>query len=476
MKKKTLIFIILILCIFSICLPVNAYTKKEDVIDSIDRISSKEYDLLHALNAYFDKYENDLKDVFTYENAINTNNYDFNGLITRVITLLNNKNHTSAANELSSLKPALVENYNYIKSEYAGVKEYLELNKSNGFLAIQSILLNAKNKSVKARSEFRVFYNKYFDVYFSELKTRIKNSNNFDGYEKLVDKVYENFMGTTKLINEISIIQEYYNVYHLEDFEEVIVDYLYDDYTAIYSKYTELYNYTKSVFKEKLDNKVASYKKSLDITNTESVANYNNKIYEIINKIEYYKNYYNTKKDAINKLIKIDTLKNKIIKEENKILEDIDKTVEYAKKFLVDAEFIKLVNSNDSSYIKIDNKNKLIIYYKTNLNKNEFLSKLKAVSGTLIVKNAFNNNIGTSTEIVNKISDNVSVTYTVVVKGDVSYNGKFDVTDVVNVADYMFKTKTYSGIKLMASDINDDNRIDITDIVKICDRIFGKGI
>jgi len=468
MKKKILIYVLIVLGIFMYCKPVSAYTTKQEVVDAVGRISSKEYDLLHDLNTYFDNYKDDLKDIATYDNVYNTDNFDPSSVIDRVISLLRQKSHNSAANDLLALKPSIISNYEYLKNEYKEVRTYLDNNKSFGFLAVDDILYAAKRESVQARSEFKKLYNKYFDLYFDELKDKIKNGKSLDDYEKLIDKGYNLFTSSAKLINEITVIQDYYEAYNLEAFEDIIIDYVGEDYNNFYAKYEELYNYSKGVFKDKLYAKIDDYKKDLDITSAESVVVYNNKVYELIDKITYYDNYFNTKKSTINSYIKITKLKTKLIKEEDKISSDIAKAKQYAIDALVEVEYIKLADDKDSSYIKIDHQEKTIAYYKTDLD------KLKAVYGTLVVENAFNGKIGTGTIITDKISETSSIKYTVIVKGDVNPNGKFDVTDVVKICDHMFKKSSISGLALKAADTNDDGRIDITDVVKTCDKIFGK--
>jgi len=62
--------------------------------------------------------------------------------------------------------------------------------------------------------------------------------------------------------------------------------------------------------------------------------------------------------------------------------------------------------------------------------------------------------------------------YTIVVKGDVNPNGKFDITDVVNLCNELFDKVELNGMYFMASDMNDDGKIDITDVVKLCNLLF----
>ena len=469
MKKLLKIFTILFIFMVFAGIKVEAYTTTSEVNSAIERISTKEYDLLHTLNTYVDTYKDDLKDVFTYDNAVNTNDYSFNALIDRVITLLNSKNHTEAASELTALKPTLIQNYNDISSEYVGVKEFLEINKNNTILSLQEVLINAKKKSATARSEFKTFYNKYFDLYFDGIKTKISSTNDIKDFEVLIDKVYDTFIGNTKLLNEVSLLQDYYEVYELDQYELIIKDFLMDEYNTIYNKYTEVYTYAKNTFKTKVDNKIAEYKTSLDVNSIESATEFNNKIYEMLDKVDFYQEYFNNKKTSIYNLIKIKSLKDKLTKEEAKINEGIEQTREYIRKNLIEVKYIELADPNDSSYITIDHENKLIIYSGTNLDINYFISKFNTAGGyTLSYEKDYHELVGTKTELVVVINATLHVHYTVVVKGDVNPDGKISSVDYVTIKNHIMGDQTITDDLLkIAANLNNDEKISTVDYILV---------
>ena len=475
MRKNVIIVLIIAICLFLPYLKVDAYSSETEVVTAIDTIYDREYNFLLEINNYVTTYKNDLEDSFDFDSVTALNSYDLETLIDKTVELLAAKNHTEAKDALLALKPDILTEYNYLKDEYAGIKAYIDSRPNKKITDVDDILYHIKVKTPAVKTELKKIYEAYYDILEAKVKEKIESNDFTPGeYEPISDKVFNNFVSNNDLKNEIITLQGYYNDYHLEDFGDYISDILGDDLDYINTKYASLLAYVKNQTKAKVQERIDTYKVDLDENDPEQVANYNNKVLALIDRADYYENYYNSKKSVVNDYIKIDLLKEKVTAKENEITDNFDKLRNYIRTFLIEKSFIELVNEDDSSFIKIDHKNYIITYYKTDLDSTNFVSKLKVTTGTLII-NDFNGKIGTTSTIVNKISDNVSVTYTIVVKGDVAFDGKFDITDVVNIADHMFDKSKLTGFKLMAADINDDNKIDITDIVMTCDKLFGKG-
>ena len=275
-------------------------------------------------------------------------------------------------------------------------------------------------------------------------------------------------MGNDKILSEISAIQDYYNDYHLEDFNTYISGIVSDYYDSINEKYNEFISYLKTLAKAKVNSKIDTYKVDLNEEDIESIAVYNDKVLKLIDKVDYYETYYNNKTTSINDLIKIEILKDKIVGKEDEVKEYFSVLKEYIRTFLIDAKYIELVNEEDSSYITIDHKEYLIIYDSTELDSEVVLAKLKAVYGDLVVEKDFSGKIGTTSKVVNKINDNVSITYTVVVKGDVYPDGKISSQDYIRIKNHIMGDKTITDKLLkIAADANSDDKISSKDYVRI---------
>ena len=86
-----------------------------------------------------------------------------------------------------------------------------------------------------------------------------------------------------------------------------------------------------------------------------------------------------------------------------------------------------------------------------------FINKLKARVGTLLSSDDYDDNVGTFTKVVNQISATQSVTYDIIVKGDVYPDGKFFI--------YIFpygnvdtpENLTINGVEYSIEDVNDSD-------------------
>ena len=474
--KKVLILVIAI-CLFIPFIKVDAYTTQDEVVSSVNTSFDKGYALFHDINSFVETYKDDLIDSYDYDTVLNLNSYDINTLIDKTVDALSSKNHTAAKNALLELKPAILSDYDYIKNEYKDIKIYLDNNKDNGILAIDDVLIAAKQKTGTVKGEVKKLIDEYYDILEAKVKEEVKKDD-FDPtkYEALLDKVYDNFMGDDKVLTEISTIQDYYNDYHLEDFNSYLTGIVSDYYDSINQKYNEFITYLKTLTKEKVNSRIDAYKKDLDLENVESVALYNDKVLKLVDKVVYYENYYNNKTTSINDLIKIELFKEKIIGKENEVKEYFGILEDYIRSFLVDASYIELVNEEDSSYITIDNEEYLIIYDSTELDSEVVLSKLKAIYGELVVEQDFNGKIGTTSKVVNKINDNVSITYTVVVKGDVYPDGKISSLDYIRIKKHIMGDSIITDKLLaIAANANSDDKISSKDYVRIKNIIMKEG-
>ena len=148
--------------------------------------------------------------------------------------------------------------------------------------------------------------------------------------------------------------------------------------------------------------------------------------------------------------------------------------MDYTETYIIDIFNIALKNKNDKSYINLDLQKGIIIYNSKNLSASTFASKFTATYGDLKTLNTYGSNIGTLSELAVFYNNNMIKDLTVIVKGDIDPNGKFSITDVVNLCNLLFGKAKLSEYQKIAADMNNDSKYSITDVVKLCDLLFNK--
>ena len=470
MVKKVLIVLFFILLLFPFT-TVYAYSTEGECVTAVNNAADREYLLLRDLNTYFDTYKDDLLDIASYDALYETDAFDFPSLVDRAITLLNEKGHTAAANELTSLKPRLVGDYNYIKDEYYAVKQYVANNPDKEFPTIDDILYAIKSSIPRFKDEAKQFYNNYFEMYKEDIKNKFENENlKASDLETLIDKLFTNSFGVAKYRSEALELQGYYNDYHMEDYENLIDDYIEEYRTTFNNKYNELLNYLKTYTKKEVQKRINVYKQDLDQTDPDSVDAYNAKVLALVDRTDYYLNYYDYKKGSINEYVILDKYKNKLLEKEAYIEECFEKLKDYIRTFLIDVDYIEVRDPDaDGDLIKIDNVNHLIIYYEhEDLSMDTFIGKLKARVGTIESSVDYQGRVGTKSKIVNVISATQSITYDVIVKGDVHPDGKVSAFDYIAIRNHIMESTLITDDYLrIAADIYEDNKISAFDYIQI---------
>ena len=62
--------------------------------------------------------------------------------------------------------------------------------------------------------------------------------------------------------------------------------------------------------------------------------------------------------------------------------------------------------------------------------------------------------------------------FDIVVRGDVSPDGRIDITDLVKLCDKMYGLSNLDTFEMLAADFDENNKIDITDLVSLCDKLY----
>ena len=93
-------------------------------------------------------------------------------------------------------------------------------------------------------------------------------------------------------------------------------------------------------------------------------------------------------------------------------------------------------------------------------------------SGNSVVSG--NKNLGTGMKLCIVDKGKIIKTYTIVVTGDTSGDGKINITDMIAVKAHVLKKSTLTGVYSNAGDVNGDGKINITDFIKIKAVLLGK--
>lgn len=128
--------------------------------------------------------------------------------------------------------------------------------------------------------------------------------------------------------------------------------------------------------------------------------------------------------------------------------------------------------------VKVDEE-KLYLNFKTpGLNINNIRNKIDT-TGNLIITDKKGNpitetdNIGTGYKINIELS-NKKYTYTAIILGDTTGDGKITVTDVSKMFQHYRNTNTMEDIYIVAGDVKNDNEIKLTDVAKLFQYVRGK--
>jgi len=95
--------------------------------------------------------------------------------------------------------------------------------------------------------------------------------------------------------------------------------------------------------------------------------------------------------------------------------------------------------------------------------------KVTGVSG-----NEIHDGLVMTGQIVSIKNNNVSVSYRVVLYGDINYDGTTDIRDLLGVQKHLVKSKTLGGEALKAADINKDGSVDIRDLLLVQKSLVGQ--
>lgn len=470
MKRKIILTILLMSIIFIPLNKVNATSySQEEVIERINNSSTKVKDLLQDLIDYENNNKTAIKSLMNREFLESTDNLNFEKNLDRVITKLNTNGYPNASNELKTLKPKLLENYNYYQETIKITKNYLEETKDLGVTGNLDIFIEVRQLLKDNQAKISEFGRKYYNIGFEYVTDNLDKVNFKKAVEEF-DYIFELDI-VNKMFNTSEEYMNLFNDYHLEDYEDLMKDYLRSYYQTLKKDYYELYDKLEEKYQTKLEDKVNQIVQDTDITSDESITNRNNKLYDLINEINDVNNTLNNRFKEVNSKIKIDMIKKYTKDYQNEIIDRLDEASKYVEDYILDNIKISLKDEKDANILLINTARQMIIYNGVNLDV-EVVEKLVSNYGFLKAVNLFNNKIGTGSKIQVINNDLVLKEYLFIVLGDVNPSGKLDITDVVTMANKMFGKTTLNEYQTIAADMNDDGKIDITDVVILCNKLF----
>lgn len=453
----------------------ETYTETE-IIEKVKEAEIVADDMANILVNWSNEYAKDLEPLITRDFVLKLNSVNFEQNIDLVISELNKVGNSGAANKLLYYKSELIIEYDYLDKTLKMIEDYLleEENMNDGVIGSADLFIQIRSSLRNLKNVFKRLGRIYIDLDYSKLKTELESYKTLEDIVKIYDEHLEQLANMSGLTTKLVSLQNFEKIAenYLVGYEDLLEEYLGDYYNKAYEMYEELYLNVENELKNTFDTKINTIVNNTDLNNYESVVNRNTKLYEIINYLTTNKNELKSNFTETNNLLGLDFVKEEITKLESKVTTKIDDSINYAKSLLIDITGLTLKNEIDKPNIVIDYNSGLILTYLTNLNSDAFINKLYAGTNKIEKSNLYGENIGTLSKIKVYFGTSLMEEYTLVVKGDINPNGKFDITDVVNLCNELFDKVELNGIYFMASDMNDDGKIDITDVVKLCNLLF----
>lgn len=477
MKKilNLLLCSVFMLLIFTGNVSAETYTE-EEVIEKVKDSEIVANEMLNKLVNWSNEYAKDLEPLITRNFVLKLNSVNAEQNIDLIIAELNKVGNSGAANALLNIKSDLVMDYDYLDKALKMIEDYLleEENMNNGVIGSADLYIQIRNSLKNLKTSFKKLGRIYIDLDYSKLKTELESYKTLEDIVNVYDEHLEQLANMSGLATKIVSLQNFEKIAenYLVGYEDLLEEYLGDYYNKAYEIYDELYLKVENELNNTFNSKITTIVNNTNLNNYESVLDRNTKLYELINYLTKNKNELKSNFAETNNLMGIKFVKEELAKLENKVTAKIDESINYAKSLVIDITGLTVKNEADKDYIAIDYNAGLIVTYLTSLNSDEFLNKLYAGTNKIEKSNLYGENIGTLSKIKVYFGTSVMEEYTIVVKGDINPNGKFDITDVVNLCNEMFDKVELSGIYFMASDMNDDGKIDITDVVKLCNLLF----
>ena len=458
--KKCLIIIVLVLCLTSFF-----NVKAAEIDDKLNAAStSADYVL-----TYLDTWINDYPEAVNYlvnREAVSVVNSNYVQTVNNIINYLKSGGYTTAAialenAEIASYIAVIVDAedafYNYLNNESP---EYATVS------IVRNMLLNSEDKLTK-------IYNALIDTCYTNIVSQIDIS-----YAGMLDYLDSSISAVITVVNTIQgDIDRWQNLYNEKYYG---YERIYPEYNSYLSKfnsaYTRLYNKVYNKYKQMLDDKVLAIDNAVDKTSSESVKTHNNDIYTVMEQINTIKSKLNEHFTTINSYVKMQFVLDLFNEKENAIISQLNVDIDEVESHLLNYVEVKEDNLSSNESFIIDNFRQLMVYKGTDLNVNNFTSKLSTDFTSLNANNTYNGKVGTASVISVYYNDIEIGQILIVVKGDIYADGNISALDAVQIRNQIMDVSQITGeLYTNAADCNDDGKISALDAVYIRNIIMNGG-
>lgn len=482
--KKIISYLVLSFIIFQgFIVNVKALTSDEvkteiqNYATEMDSMNLSVKTQIDNFQGWSNKYALTLKKIITRETSNNLvtaiTNKNYAGALNIIENALRDAGEINAANELSSLKPGVLNLINESLDYEKRLTSFLNENHDTILVADMLPLIDsARTTYSNLRTPIKSVLDIYYNAYYTDAKNKLNQYKTLtitelDAlFEQAKDElyVYEDYVNL--LNNKLNLWYQLFKDLELDGmgFEDL----LYEDVRPYVVKAENLFIDVYNQFVELQWTQLREEGEFIvnDILKT---IQERNKI--LLDKIDYYTS---LKEKAISNFatlkskISINKILNKVNQLETKALGECDKAIEYVRSLLLIEDFDIILRDGVTDEQVILNRNSRYLITRNEYDSNTFMAFLKVKDENAGVLKAINiydeTRIGTKSIVGVYQGNDEKIKYTVILKGDTRANGIIDVSDVTYTIKHILKTETFDEIENVAGDMNDDNLIDISDV------------
>lgn len=404
-------------------------------------------------------------------NALMDENYDLAFDI--MISALQEVGENAAANELSVLKPVLINTFDKTTAYTDRLMSFLEDNKDTILVAdmlplIDEVRATYNSVRVPVKALLDIYYNAYYDdakMILNQFEMMSISELNLL-FDELKEDLYACADSIEVLENELNSFKALMKDLNLDGmgFEDL----LYNDVKPYITKMENLAIDVYNRFVEKQWNELRSEGEAIVSDTTKTIAERN---LVLLNKIAYFEQLKAKASENFTELknhITVNKILKRVNKLETKALKECTDAIEYVRSLLMVEDFdIILREGVTDSQVILDRGNHYLIT-KNEYQVNEFMSFLQVKNenaGVLVSESIYDGNrVGTKSVVKVNNEDVAMVTYHVILKGDIRANGIIDISDITYLIKTVLNHDELDQIETIAADMNDDSLLDISDI------------
>jgi len=444
----------------------------------IKTTETKAIETIELLTNWSNSYASSLKSLFNRDFAQQIDSLNVEKNIDIVINKLNSNGYVDAANALSIIKADLVNNYSYARLSLVITEDYLLKNSSGGVAGSIDLFIQIRQSAKNLKAPAANLANIYYEVDYSDIRQKIAKYDTVTEimglYDEAIDRLATMDSIVSKFEEQVKTWQNIYNLYYLSDYNSLFMEYFGEYYNKVRIEYNNLYKDLETKLQDKLDSKIKVIVDDTDMADYGSIMTRNTKLYDIMDYINEIKDEAASRFERVNSLIEIEKIAEKVKNQQNRILNRFNDAISYTESYIIDYPQLMTKIKEDEKFINIDAIKGIIIYNQLELDEIKFVDRLVATLGDIKTANVYGGKIGTLSKIQLHYKTIVIGDYTLIVKGDIAPNAKFDITDVVKLCNKMFEKENLDEYSTIAADMNNDSKIDITDVVLLCNILFNK--